>query len=377
MMLIESTAYCVFTIGESVGMGSTKRMEQALSRISAKVQERAVLAKTQEVDVSDITEIETTEASHQDLAAVSKSNIGRKIIESANLNLAKGEQLGLFESYPVADKNAIPTLLARLPIFIPVPASKQPALLDKDLAYPFETPFGKGRRFGPPVTIDDEDVLFALLQLSERRLIGQGGKLPVPLNDNDSWLKDGDGKLTVQVTLATISQINQELGLTKAGNNYKSTLASIKRLNHVSIELETRCKDMYFGESWAGEKIRLVDIKWRTFEEQGFILAQFSPIIVKWLKEQCTFFNWKIRRQIKSANGRALHRFLSTQGKHYKAKLEYIADVIEWDGNRSRIRPRMEAILTQLRDDHGWCDFEITGTGRTAPFELEFWRKRT
>ena len=57
-------------------------------------------------------------------------------------------------------------------------------------------------------------------------------------------------------------------------------------------------------------------------------------------------------------------------------EIDYIADVIHWHGNRSRLRPRMEAVLTQLRDSFEWCDFEIHGTGRSEPFVLEFWRRR-
>ncbi len=89
-----------------------------------------------------------------------------------------------------------------------------------------------------------------------------------------------------------------------------------------------------------------------------------------------TYFDWSIRRKIKSSNGKALHRFLSTQGNSYRAELNYIADAIEWDGDRSRLRPRMESVLNQLKDDLDWCDFKITGTGRTTPFILEFRRIR-
>ena len=305
----------------------------------------------------------------------SPRGIGRKLVKAADERLLQGEQLGLFTSLMIEDANRIPTLLARLPIFVPIPARLQRDLLDKDLAFAFETPFGRGRRFGPPVTIEDEDVLFAMLQLSGRRLMGKGTRLPVPLNDA-SWLTDQAGNLTVQVMIATVGQINKELGINDSGVNYKATLASIKRLAHVGIELETRKKDLYLGESWNGQTIRLVDIQWKTYDEEGLIFAQFSPIMVKWLREQATFHNWKIRRQIKSPNGRALYRFLCTQGNHYRRELEYIADVIHWHGNRSRLRPRMEAVLTQLRDSFDWCDFEIHGTGRSEPFVLEFWRRR-
>ena len=305
-----------------------------------------------------------------------KGGIGRKLVQAAGDKLLQGEQLGLFTSLSIFDKNIIPTLLARLPIFIPVPQSKQQKLLDRDLAYSFETPFGRGRRFGPPVTVEDEDVLFAMLQLSERRLMGKGSRLPVPLTDA-GWLTDEHGNLTVQVMIATLGQINAELGITKGGKNYRNTLASIKRLAHVSIELETRKKHLYMGDSWDGQTLRLVDIQWRAFEEEGLIFAQFSPIMVKWLREQATYYNWSIRRELPSANAKALHRFLSTQGKHYRAELEYIADAIEWYGDRDRLRPRMETVLKLLRDEFDWCDYEISGTGRSTPFVLDVWRRRT
>ncbi|MEN8132947.1 MAG: hypothetical protein ABFS45_22775 [Pseudomonadota bacterium] len=356
-----------------------KFLEKRTTEAQKKITDQTTMVKECATERESLeTEILELEAPNETSPSVKnrKKGIGRKIVKAADNKLLQGEQLGLFTSFPISDKNSIPTLLARLPIFIPVPASKQAKLLDLDLSYPFKTPFGRGRRFGPPVTIEDEDVLFSMLQLSERRLIGKGTRLPIPL-ENDQWLRDENGNLTVQVTIATVGQINNEIGWSRSGKNYKKTLASIKRLAHVSIELETRRKDTYLGESWNGENIRLVDIKWRAYEEEGLVFAQFSPIMVKWLREQATYYNWSVRRQLKSSNGRALHRFLSTQGKHYRAELDYIADAIEWDGDRDRIRPRMEAVMRQLRDNLDWCDYEITGTGRTTPFILEFWRRRT
>lgn len=357
------------------------KMERFLAaRNSESLQRQKDLADADREQATDpdlltaaIAELEIEQPSQQ----IKKNRgIGRKLVKAADAKLLEAEQLGLFTSLMITESNAIPTLLARLPIFVPIPARHQRSMLDKDMAFAFETPFGRGRRFGPPVTIEDEDVLFAMLQLSGRRLVGQGSKLPVPLNDS-SWLRDNRGNLTVQVMIATVGQINKELGINDSGLNYKATIASIKRLAHVSIELETRKKDLYLGESWEGQTIRLIDIQWRAYEEEGLIFAQFSPLMVKWLREQATFHNWKIRRKINSANGRALYRFLCTQGNHYRKELEYIADAILWHGNRSRLRPRMEAVLTQLRDEFAWCDFKIHGTGRSEPFVLEFWRTRS
>lgn len=359
-------------------MSSTSKMERFLAERVAEAQQRQKdltdAEKEQAVD-PQILEEAIAECVVSETAQVRKTQgIGRKLVKEADDKILESEKIGLFTALSVTDRNAIPTLLARLPIFIPIPSSVQKTMLDKDGGFVFETPFGRGRRFGPLVTINDEDVLFAMLQLAGRRLIGQGSKLPVPVND--PWLNDKCGNLTVQIMIATVGQIISKLGLNDSGLNYKTVLGSIKRLSNISIELETKKRELYLGDSWNGQSIRIVDVRWKAYETEGLIFAQFSPIIVKWLKEQATYHNWKIRRKIKSENGRALYRFLCTQGDHYKAPLEYIADVIHWYGNRSRLKPRMEAVLNQLRDEFKWCDFKITGTGRNEPFVLEIWKNK-
>ncbi len=347
---------------------------------AAEAEKRIAESNAAQQDVSPLQQpaIAIEESFPDSKAYYSSKGMASKIVACANDKLIQAEQLGLFDAYLVKKTRMFPTLLARLPIFLPGPASRQKHLLDDDLSYRFSTPFGRGRRFGPPVNIEDEEILFAMLRLSEKRLIGSGPNLPIPLDGGDLWLKDEkSGHVTVQVAVATVGQINAEAGLTKAGNNYKNTLASVKRLNQISIELETRKQEMYLGESWNGDKIRLVDIQWKAYQQEGLIYAQFTPIMVKWLKEQATYYNWEIRRKLTTSNGRALHRFLSTQGQSYTAPLTYIADTIEWHGDRKRLRPRMESVLKDLRDNHNWCDFEITGKGRVTPFVLNFVRRRT
>jgi hypothetical protein len=346
-----------------------QRVKEAKEKKEIQLQIHDELAPDPEIIDEIILENDTSSV----LSLNKNRGIGRSLVNKANNKLIEAEQLGLFTSFPIQNKNAIPTLLARLPIFLPIPEDKQIALLDKDLSFPFETAFGRGRRFGPPATIEDEDVLIALMRLSEKRVIGHPEKLPIPIT-NKQWLHNEVGELTVQVVMATEAQILKELRITDGGKNYAKIRSSLKRLNHISIELETKKKDRYFGDSWTGEKIDLIDIRWRNFEEDGIIFGQFSPVIVRWLKDHATYFNWEIRRKLPSANARALHRFLSTQGKYYTAELTYIAETIAWDGNLSRLKPRMEAVLKSLRDDHKWCDYKIKGTGRAKPFVLEFWR---
>jgi len=308
------------------------------------------------------------------LGNIPTKGVGNNLIDQARLQILQAEQLGLFTSYLVTNRNAIPSLLARLPIFLPIKAKKQLELLDADLAFSFETPFGRGRRFGPPVTIFDEDVLYTLLKLSERRLIGQGKNLPIPLG-HDEWLGNDNNDLTVQVAVTLLTGILDEMGLARSGVNYNRCLASVKRLNHVSFELEIKKTNLYLGETWSGEKIRLIDVKWQSGVEEGLIYAQITPVIVKWMQEQFTYFDWDVRRKLTTENDKAVHRFLSTQGDHYKKEITYIADVVGLDVDKNRLKKTFVSLMDKL-EKYGWCTYLIHGTGRSKPHILEIFRTK-
>lgn len=293
----------------------------------------------------------------------------REIVRKAERQLVQQEQLGLFSVALLRPGNEIPTLLARLPIFPAIARSRHRALLDRDNAYPFVTPYGRGRRHGPPVDVEDEDVLIALMRLRQRRVAGPGRHLPVPLvtlqQDN----------IHVHVVCGTVSQILDEMGLTDAGLNYQRVMDSLKRLSAVMVEVEVTQQTKYFGTATTGKTHRLVEIEWAMFESEGYILAQFSPIVSAWLENQVSYLDWKIRRQLNSRNARAVHRFLSTQNKVYENQIERIAETVGWEGDKRRMRTGFEAILKQLQELDWLEEWTITGTGRKIPYRLYIKRR--
>ncbi len=295
------------------------------------------------------------------------------LVEREELRVIKYEQLGLFDSFPIDARNEFPTLLARLPIFPPLDREKQKKKMDKDNAFVFHTPFGQGRRHGPPVTTDDEDRLIALMRLRSRKVIGEGPRLPIPLT-GPQYHRDDNGNLNVHWVCCTIVQIHEEMGISNAGENYETTLQCLKRLAAIVLEIETNKQSLYFGQSTKGTSFKLVDIVWESYQMEGIIKAQFSPLVAHWLEQQATYLNWDVRRKLKSRNARAVHRFLSTQPKFYEREMAYIAKAIDWEGDRRRMKGVFSKILKQLVNLNWLKDYEITGTGRKEPFRIKTWR---
>lgn len=288
----------------------------------------------------------------------------QKINERA---MFEAEQLGLFEVQDITAENEIPTLMARLPIFPATDRSKQQNHLDVDNALPFTTPFGRGRRHGPPVNTDDEDRLFALMRLRTKKLIGRGDQLPVP----QSTLINGEENVGVHWVCCTISDIHNELGLTDSGANFKFTRESLKRLNGTVIELETKKEELYFGKSYTGTGFKLIDIIWKNYETEGMIKAQFTPIVANWLENHASYINWEVRKKLKSRNARALHRFLSTQPNHYKRNLKDVAETISWEGESRRMKAGFTKLLNELVDV-GWLkDWQFKQERKRMPIMLE------
>ena len=138
----------------------------------------------------------------------------RKRLGEIDKGLERLEGEGYFVSYPVSPQNEFPTLLARLPIFRPSQRMRQKALLNRDNALEFSTPFGSGKRHGPPLTTRDEDTLIAVTRLRSKRLYGPPHQLPIPLTDSASLRNENVG---VHCVVCSVDQINKELGLTDGG----------------------------------------------------------------------------------------------------------------------------------------------------------------
>lgn len=283
------------------------------------------------------------------------------------------EQLSLFDSAPIRAGNEFPSVLSRLPVFPPCTRKRQRAMLDNDNALPFDTPFGRGRRHGPPVTIEDEDVLIALLRLRQQRITGDPTRFPIPLRP----ACPGDQE-TAHITRCTVSRLIDEMGLSRGGKNYRDIVASIKRLAAVSLELEFHrpyLNDKYLGER-VGTNLKLIDVIWREHHDEDCTLeVQFFPVVARWLEQHATYIDWSVRRQLTSPIARALHRFLSSQGRYFKREIGRVAEVIGYDMPTKVVRRRFAEALEDMKSI-GWVsEYQITGTGRNSPITMEIWRK--
>lgn len=265
----------------------------------------------------------------------------------------------VFHQYPVNPNNEFPTLLTRLPIFRPSRRVTQQKFQDSDNTVSFETPWGEGRRHGPPLTIRDEDTLIALLMLRNRGLTGPSSHLPENVRD---IYKSNDGKSDVHRVTCTIDQINEFLGLSDGGKNFQNTLASVKRLNACKIELDR----VVFDGSRVGGAFDLVKIQWRLWDEHGLIDAVFPPLMAHWLMKSYTFIEWDTRKQL-TPMGKALHRFLSGQRPNYSISLIKLSKTIGYDGRPKQAKSDISKALDILVKIGWLASYEITGSGRAIP----------
>jgi len=316
--------------------------------------------------------------SEQETLGDSESNIlplsvQRSLTLEARLRAAARDigpfgQNNVFKPSDLKPNNQYPSILSRLPIFRPSKRLTQQSIQDADNAVGFDTPWGEGRRHGPPLTTRDEDTLIALLHLRDRCLTGPTSHLPESVRD---IYRSKNGMTSVHRVTCTIDQINSFLGLSDSGKNYKVTLASIKRLNACKIEIENALVD----GSRVGGSFDIVKIQWRVFDERGLVDAVFPPVMSHWLKASYTYIDWNIRKQL-SPVGKALHRFLSGQPKKYEIGMTKLAKTIGFDGRTDRLKKTIEKGLEELKKV-GWVtDFSVSGTGRSVPWKVSINRQK-
>lgn len=295
-----------------------------------------------------------------------RGSSANRIIEKAQLSLFESEQRGQFTQFPLTPSSEFPSLLARIPIFVPGLHRTQHKLLDKDNALSFETSWGVGRKHGPPLTVYEEDTLIALAMLRQRRLIGKGAKLPIMVSD---IFQNGEG-VNVDVLFTTLSEIEDLCGNTRSGHNLKARLAAIKRLAATRLEFE-RLSD---GEIPKGTTISILDVAWEKWEREAVLYIQFSPVMARWLEKAHSYINWDVRMQL-TAPGKAIHRFLSSQPKEYQIGVEKLRTTIGYHRETKYFLRDLRKTLGQL-EDLGWLVKSwLEGNGRSKPYKLVTRRK--
>lgn len=290
-----------------------------------------------------------------------RGSSSNRIIEKAQLSLFELEQRGQFTQFPITPGSEFPSLLARIPIFVPGLHRSQKQLLDKDNALSFKTSWGTGRKHGPPLTVYEEDTLIALAMLRQRRLIGKGAKMPISVSE----IFSGEEGVNVDVLFTTLSEIEDLCGNTRSGHNLKLRLAAIKRLAATRLEFE-RLSD---GQVPKGTTISILDVAWEKWEKEAVLYIQFSPVMARWLEKAHSYINWDVRMQL-SAPGKAIHRFLSSQPKEYQIGADKLRVTTGYHRELKYFMRDLRQTLAKLKE-LGWLkDSWLEGNGRSKPYKL-------
>lgn len=282
-------------------------------------------------------------------------------------DMQRMEHDGYFVSFPIRPENEFPTLLTRLPIFRPTRRRHQHRLQNVDNAIEFSTPFGTGKRHGPPLTVRDEDTLIALMRLRSRRLIGNPRDLPVSVSD---IYKTQTGNVGVHYVACTVDQINTEMGLTNGGSNFNATFESVKRLGATQLELNLNKHDRYLNLVTTGRMIPIIQVQWQVHDNDGLLVILFPPVIAQWLDKEYTYVNWNIRKELGDL-AKALHRFLSSQPKRYETTVLKICETVGYDGPTKNAKQRLSGALEEMIKVGWLSSYEFEGTGRKTPLTLK------
>jgi hypothetical protein len=108
--------------------------------------------------------------------------------------------------------------------------------------------------------------------------------------------------------------IQDVYGASRGGKNDKMRMDSIKGLAATVIEFTAKTADRLTGK---GTEIKLIDVAWQEYEENAIIYIQFTPVMAAWFEKEYTYIDWDLRRKL-TDTGKAVHRFLSSQGKEYE-----------------------------------------------------------
>ncbi len=340
-----------------------RTLERITNRISKKQADKAQNLSDQGYSEEDL-RILQAEAKKPSTAVSPNTNRGRagqRIIERAQMSLFESERRGLFLKAPLHPSSEFPTMLARLPIFVPGRRTSQRRMIDKDNAIPFETSWGRGRKHGPPLTVQDEDTLLVLGRLRQDRLRGQGARMPIQVLDVMGQGND----LHVHVLYTTLSEIEAFIGHKKSGQSFKARLDSIKRLAATRLEVDV-ISDKAVER---GSVISLLDVAWEKWESDNVLYIQFSPVMAHWFEKAFTYLDLGIRMSL-TDTGKAIHRFLSSQPKSYAIHVEKLRATIGYPRQAKYFMRDLRASLHKL-EDLGWLlEHRIEGTGRRVPFKL-------
>ena len=295
-----------------------------------------------------------------------RSNRGRtgiSIIEQSQLDLFRNEHAGRFERSILNPESEFPTFLTRLPIFVPARRSHQRELLDEENAMNFETSWGRGRKFGPPLTVYDEDTLIAIGKLRQNRLKGRGHNMPIPITEVHRL---NDNNVSVHLVHCMITDLQHVCNQSCGGRNIKMRMDSVRRLASTVIEVSPESHNKFIK---SGTSFKLIDVAWQEFHENAVLLIQFHPVMAAWYENEYTYLDFGLRQKLPDT-GKALHRFWSSQPKHYEIGTLKLLRTIGYMREHKKFMVDLRSVLKQLEAEQWLSEYRIEGNGRTKPFKV-------
>ncbi len=296
-----------------------------------------------------------------------------KGVEKAEPKSRKLEQLNMvFEEFlPIAPSSSsrYPSLFTTVPLFVPQAVRSMGDTKgwdegDADTYYAGEL---RIERYGPGLSIYDEDTLIAIFQLaSERRLRGTREQITRKLNGT-AVVAEPDKFEEVLVGNVTPYLVNKYLKRGNGGIQLKQCQESIDRLSLTQFRFysdrarkKMSAKFFEFAAGYAGTDNTQFKIDY---------------VMVKLLREYAEI-DITLRRKL-SDTGKSVHRYLSGKEDEHHIPLEDLMESIRYRGKLKEFKRILvdgkgeQKGQLEILKDEGWLiEYHVSGTGRKTPLVL-------
>lgn len=308
----------------------------------------------------------------------------RKYGKQSRALLSAEDDVGTIEYLPldISRSVAVPKPFTRIGLFgLPARSSIKDVDYAKELnrkwalGHDISTQFHKATSWGPPLDTYDEDVLYALMELTwYKRITAQRGRLPakrprlVAVDKGVAPVETGFSEIaTVIVGEITAYEINSFLGKSCSADALKRTRYAILKLALISVRFD----DEKMGTFGVFHLLSFIGAK----DASGSLLIQWDPVIVAMREnpQMRVYIDLNVRRAL-SDTGSMVHRFLSSQlsnrSPHYEIGLDRLQIAIHLSKPVKYFKRDVEENMKRCVET-GWLQrFDITGTGRNKPFKL-------
>lgn len=95
-----------------------------------------------------------------------------------------------------------------------------------------------------------------------------------------------------------------------------------------------------------------------------------------WFEKEYTYIDWDLRRKL-TDTGKAVHRFLSSQGKEYEIYTKKLMATIGYLRGYKKFMADLRAAMEQLKVEKWISGYQIIGSGRKVLHKLIIKRRKS